>query len=485
MATTIAPHERLNALLEQAGYGRVTFFTVKDGILTETVISKKLEYIFFPVAKVVRDVTESFNEYLYQTSSDVGNLADEYDYYEEDFVDAGKTEYFAIEQSEISIDELARRLFELSKQYPFSQYVAGDEIISNDNYKYKKYGMFFDPDVTESVIEDGGYKNDPEALEALTKEVSGLQDSLADIADIAQRISSESNVVKVRPREMSKVALWKVLGQYLPGMDKVSSVIENGLSWGVSYDAANGVLFPTVNGQRYTRPQLEGYSKRIHDASMRITPEDLSIMLSGIVPTPNDYIFRFLATPEGKPFADELRASLPDPRPLFDKRVEDYLAERVNSGAWELVTAGDKPHGLHFKNGTFIPIQEILSNQSVLHLCNAGGTNALDGSYVYESFFEFVKDGNQYITGEGRDSWTETEFDRDCDKTYPPTMTALKIQDDKIIKTVLYEASGKGKEALSPDTANSRMCASSKIKDSVLSAALFAYCNKMKELNIA
>lgn len=135
MATTIAPHEKLNALLEQAGYGRVTFFTVKDGILTETVISKKLEYIFFPVAKVVRDVTESFDEYLYQTSSDVGTLADEYDYYEEDFVDAGKTEYFAIEQSEISIDELARRLFELSKQYPFSQYVAGDEIISNDNLK--------------------------------------------------------------------------------------------------------------------------------------------------------------------------------------------------------------------------------------------------------------------------------------------------------------------------------------------------------------
>ena len=59
MATTIAPHERLNALLEQAGYGRVTFFTVKDGILTETVISKKLEYIFFPVAETSQKVLMS------------------------------------------------------------------------------------------------------------------------------------------------------------------------------------------------------------------------------------------------------------------------------------------------------------------------------------------------------------------------------------------------------------------------------------------
>jgi len=483
MATSTAPQEKLDELLEKKG--SVTFFAVKDGILTETVISKSVEYISFPIAEVVRDVTENFDMYLYQTLNNVSNLKDEYEYSEDDFVEVGQTHCYAIAQVDISIDELARRLFELSKQYPFSQYIAGKEIISHGNYKYKKYGMVFDPDAIESVIADGGYKNDPEALEVLKEEVSGLKDSLSDIADIAQRISSESNIVKVRPGEMSKDALWKVLGKYLPGMNKVSDIIDTGLSWGVSYDAANGVLFPTVNGQRYTRPQLEGYSKRIHDASMRITPEDLSIMLSGLVPTPNDYIFRFLATPEGKPFADELRASLPDPRPLFDKRVEDYLAERVSSGAWELVTAGDKPHGLHFKNGTFIPIQEILSNQSVLHLCNAGGTNALDGSYVYYSFFEFVKDGNQYIAGEGRDSWTETEFDRDCDKTYPPTMTTLKIQDDKIVKTVLYEASGKGKEALSPDTVNSRMCASSKIKDSVLSAALFAYCNKMKELNIA
>ena len=85
------------------------------------------------------------------------------EYSEDDFVEVGKTHCYAIAQVDISIDELARRLFELSKQYPFSQYIAGKEIISHGNYKYKKYGMVFDPDSMESVIADGGYKNDPEA----------------------------------------------------------------------------------------------------------------------------------------------------------------------------------------------------------------------------------------------------------------------------------------------------------------------------------
>lgn len=472
--------ERLDKLLGEEEY--VAFYSVKAGVLSRIILNRHTVHSFFPVAAIAKDITDNFMISFINDTRDIREMIENGECYREDFVDVDKIDYYVATKSEMSLSELKKQAISISTAFPFTQTTPSlvNRLALNcaENLLYAPY---LTQDVVNDIVVLGGYEEYPRELEALKEELSKHQENLLSVTELLEREAADTSVVKMPLKSESEPRiLWE-----LPGMNDIANAIRKGVNWGVGYDANNEILYPTLNGERYTKPQ-KIYSAVKYDGSVKISPANLSVMLSGIVPlyASEEPIFRFLLRPENKPYADSLRASLPNAQRAFDEAVEECLSSHIDTGEWKLVTTGDRPHGIYLGNSGFIPLQEFMSEQSVLHICEFGATNSLNGTFSYYAYAELIRDNKSYIYQQGQEAWSEPESDNDRIVEYPPIATKLKIKDDKIVNTVLFEDKGPGRVAKSPDTPNSQMNVSSSVSASVMAAAVFTWRDRLRELSM-
>lgn len=482
--------ERLDKLLGEEN--SVVFYSVKAGVLSRIILNRHKVHSFFPVAEIAKDITVNFVKTFINDANLIRYMIKNGECYREDFVDVDKIDYYFVAKDELSLSELKKQAISLSTAHPFIRTTPSVTKCLALNETKETKNLLDTPYLTQDVVNDivvlGGYEEYPRELEALKEELSKYQEDLLSVTELLEREAADTSVVKMSFNLKSTsdpLIQWEELGRRLPGMNDIANAIRKGVNWGVGYDANNEILYPTLNGERYTKPQKK-YSAVKYDGSVKISPANLSVMLSGIVPlyASEESIFRFLLRPENKPYADSLRASLPNAQRAFDKAVEEYLSSHIDTGEWKLVTTGDCPHGIYLGNSGFIPLQEFMSEQSVLHICEFGGANNLDGTISYDAYAELIRDNKSYIYQRGQEGWSEPESDNDRIVEYPSIVTKLKIKDDKIVKTVLFEDKGPGRVAKSPDTPNSQMNVSSSVSASVMAAAVFTWRDRLRELSM-
>lgn len=478
--------ERLDKLLGEEDY--VAFYSVKDGVLSRIILNRYTVYSSFPVAAIAKDITDNFVKTFINDTRDIREMIENGECYREDFVDVDKIDYYVAVKDEMSLSELKNQAISLSTDYPFARTTPSvTGCLARKVTKKLLDAPYLTQDVVNDIVVLGVYEEYPRELEALKEELSKHQENLLSVTELLEREAADTSVVKVpfKASASDPLILWEKLGRRLPGMNDIANTIRKGVDWGVRYDANNEILYPTLNGERYTKPQ-KIYSAVKYDGSVKISPANLSIMLSGIVPlyASKEPIFRFLLRPENKPYADSLRASLPNAQRVFDEAVEECLSSHIDTGEWKIVTTGDCPHGIYLGNSGFIPLQEFMSEQSVLHICEFGAPNSLDGTFSYYAYAELIRDNKSYIYQEGQEGWSEPESDNDRIVEYPSIVTKLKIKDDKIVNTVLFEDKGPGRVAKSPDTPNSQMDVSSSVSTSVMAAAVFTWRDRLRELSM-
>lgn len=321
--------ERLDKLLGEEEY--VAFYSVKAGVLSRIILNRHTVHSFFPVAEIAKDITVNFVKTFINDDRDIREMTENGECYREDFVDVDKIDYYVATKSEMSLSELKKQAISISTAFPFTQTTPSlvNRLALNcaENLLYAPY---LTQDVVNDIVVLGGYEEYPRELEALKEELSKHQENLLSVTELLEREAADTSVVKMPLKSESEPRiLWE-----LPGMNDIANAIRKGVNWGVGYDANNEILYPTLNGERYTKPQ-KIYSAVKYDGSVKISPANLSIMLSGIVPlyASEEPIFRFLLRPENKPYADSLRASLPNAQRAFDEAVEEYLSSHIDLDA--------------------------------------------------------------------------------------------------------------------------------------------------------
>ena len=253
----------------------------------------------------------------------------------------------------------------------------------------------------------------------------------------------------------------------LPELNGLKDIGKN-IVWGADYDSDKKVLFCTLNGQRFE------HSRNPLSYKDYVAPEVLSVAFSGLCNFPKDnLLYAYLMREEGKDDLARIKSLLPEPKAAFEKMVNDKLG----SSEFQLITDGDMPHGLYLSKDEFIPLSEVMKNQTVFHVLSAR-TACRSGDLIrYTCFTEYVKEGESYLSGRGWEGETEKTEDRIYD--YPDHCTELYLKGDEIAQTVRFEGKKIGEVGIDSDVKNKGIDYDHKV-DSLVSgaataAALFKY----------
>lgn len=501
---------------------RLVNFRVSKGLLYLTEINRVETTLYSPSASLfdslrVEDLVENSLMSDHEVESYIEDAGEEDGYpvfsLEEDFLELGGAPHYFIRQSVVSVDEIVKQAFLDMTDIPFSRRDAElSKLFSVPSNSESVHG--YRPKLLTAF---GGYAPDEPVAEWLSELKDHPQAIVEAVRDTFEegRVSLAAGVEFLRQQEETlSSGIWFHVPDYrnnfsictldgkkitekefclelchLRGMEKLEELLKSDLNWGVEYHYNGGnKLLPTVNGKIYARKDEVYRSPRLSREPYHIQPEHLSMMLGGFVSHPDTLIFRFLFSLDGEQYREKIASVLPDAKTAFDRLVEEKLKSFAEPGGWALVVTGDKPHGLYLKNGNFIPLTELVSNEQVLHICRPASIPSTQGNgRIYESYTELVREGNRLFPCYG------VEYDEvrteDRIETYPSHKTVLRIEDnDKITgaticpgtkKDILFSESS---DVRNPGMEPTSSCISEEhVNDAVFTAAVYKYRDTIRQ----
>ena len=476
-----------------------------DNLVLTTTYRTKVA-LFLPSQQMVDDDPTLLDEdeYFFFTEDQYNGYLEDEGYTEDDFQEHFGVLYTVVQEKAL-VREIAERAYAEKTSYPFKTFGPNlSEILFSkfpaiESVRYNSY-LFSDADedILRWAKQDGLNENSVKALKATLDDNRASAEAIIELlkkqepTEVSFFLAKTGNSVKYYDKEGDSVStdiLKSVLE--LPGMKKVKDTIERGVDWGTFYDAKEMYLYTTFDGKFYD-----------HRSAIFVSPNDLSLFLSGFADHPGIQPFTYLCSEEGKASADAIKKVLPDPKKVFS----DLVDEASKDFSLEIRTDNDKPHGAYFvKEGKelgFSPMAELLNNKQVLHVCNPYPSPAAkdDGVLHYECYTEFVRKGDTYDTKRGEEGFTEKEEDNV--KYYPDIRTDIYIKNNQIVDVVRFEGQFKGPASAGSyygtssdvlDVPNQRFSnyrrASNAgnlfpvrpIRDAVRAAVVFRWCETMRE----
>jgi len=510
---------------DSATFAQAFFYRVDGDDLVLTVAQKRREPLYLPDEQLIEDeeflsCKESFyyksdafdcsksgifftagaiNRYLALNEGDDG-LG--FEYTENDFYKSPDADFYSVIQKKVPIKDFAKKAYEKKTARPYNTMnLSLVESLYRDLYFTKGVSMAgcsISGSNEESLTWAKKVLLDDSLVEQVESFIDNNNKELEKMTEFLNK-QEKADVVFYTTDHIKSDMLIPVLN--LPAMRDYRKVYESEPCWGSVYDAEKQLLYATLEGRIYDNGV---------DTPLRISPEMLSLELSGYITLPRIYPFEFLLSDKGAPSREAILKNLPDAQKVFDDLVDKAVSEFTSL---ELRTDSDKPHGAYFIVGGeergFIPMQEIINNNNVLHLCPV--SPATQNNNYYECCTEYVCENGRYSIKYGSMNPEASFVDYEEDKItrYPYIRTELYITADKIEQVVRIE--GKYNESVSTldmdkgkvspiDSSNrgfkdySYFCGINRarnyaeplfshksVEDAVRAAALFRWCNLVRE----
>ena len=474
-------------------------FRVENGMLYRTEISRSVCAYYLPIKDseifiekgeplvsedTAEEFLESINEGIEEGEGEPYSL-------EDFFVEVGDEHYYSVNQSVVPVNDVVKAVWKKATQEPFHNAAVSFPEIFNSAYsseqveKHRTLGLAFElKSLFEGVDWTGDF--DEELDKALLSFPKDYQDAVREylkneklgVASVMSFVDEQrdsamfyspcatspsrifSSLWNKDGVKIASTSLVELLGG-LPGMSDIKDLSDK-ITWGVDYDLNNKTLFCTLNGQPFEHqryPTMYRFS---------VEPSVLSVALSGICAAPSGSpLYSHLQSDKGKGDLEHIKSLLPEPKVVFEKMVN----EKLGSFEFQLITAGDKPHGLYLSEDRFIPLAEVLNNKNVFHVLSVGNACRNGELVEFTCMTEYVFDGNSYLCGRGWEGETEKTEDRIIN--YPDHCSYLYLKGDEIVKMVRCEGKKCGEESVSSDLKNKGLDYDHNI-DGLVSSAAFA-----------